>query len=254
MMDMNGGSKFISQGGKWKGYGTAYYIPDAMVNIVSLSNAIEKGFQVFMDTDLDNAFNVTDQDKRTIRFPCNKQGLYMLKKKINQGEKSKRHTVMASIIERYTPRELARAKQAKKLYHDLHAETISNLKGWLSSNMGKNIPVLFEDVNLMGKLFQKDVTMLKGKSVKPHPPVVNNNDMIELPPKLNVRGKKVKLAIDVVYINDQSFLHSVDLTIKMRALSHLGMRKKGQNHDKGMLFGAWIKCSGVTIKMIYLFQ
>ena len=42
MMDTNGGSKFLSKGGEWKGYGTAYYVPDAMMNIVSLSDAIEK--------------------------------------------------------------------------------------------------------------------------------------------------------------------------------------------------------------------
>ena len=101
--------------------------------------------------------------------------------------------------------------------------------------MGKNVPVSFEDVDLMEKIFQKDVATLKGKLVKPHPPVINKNDIIELPPELNVKGRKAELAIDVVYINDQSFLHSVDRTIKLRGLSHLGTRKKGQNYDKVML-------------------
>ena len=104
-----------------------------------------------MDTDLDNAFYVTDQEKRTIRFPCNEQGLYMLEKDVSQDKKTKRHTVMATVIEGYTPREVARAKRARKLYHDLHAETVSNLKVWLRSNMGKNVPVSFKDVDLMEK-------------------------------------------------------------------------------------------------------
>ena len=95
-----------------------------MMNIVSLSDAIEKGFQVFMDTDLDNAFYVTNQDKRTIRSPCNEQGLYMLEKDISPGKKNKRHTVMATVIEGYTPQEVARAKRERKLYHNLHAETV----------------------------------------------------------------------------------------------------------------------------------
>ena len=88
----------------------------------------------------------------------------------------------------------------------------------------------------MEKIFQKDVATLKVKSVKPHPSVINKNEIIELPPELNVRGRKVELAIDVVYINDQSFLHSVGRTINLQGLSHLGTRKKGQNYDKEMLF------------------
>ena len=50
---------------------------------------------------------------------------------------------------------------------------------------------------------------------------------------------RLELAIDVVYINDQSFLHSVDRRIKFKGISHLGTRKKGQNYTKESL------CSGV---------
>ena len=46
-----------------------------------------------MDTDLDNALHVTNQDKRTIRFPCNEQGLYMLEKDISPVKKTKKHTM-----------------------------------------------------------------------------------------------------------------------------------------------------------------
>ena len=76
-MNTNGGSKDIVQEGSWWGYGHAYYMSDAMTNIVSLSDAIEKGFSVFMDSDRDNAFYVTDSEKRTVRFPCNEHGLYV---------------------------------------------------------------------------------------------------------------------------------------------------------------------------------
>ena len=55
--------------------------------------------------------------------------------------------------------------------------------------MGKNVPVSFKDVDLMEKIFQKDVAAIKRKSVEPHPAVVNKNDIIELPPELNVKGK-----------------------------------------------------------------
>ena len=68
------------------------------------------------------------------------------------------------------------------MYHDLHAETVENLKVWLRSNVGKKVPIAMEDVDLMMKIYgRNDVATLKGKSVKPHPPVVNRNNVIELP-------------------------------------------------------------------------
>ena len=76
-MNTNGGSAGIDKEGCWRGYGRAYYMPEAMMNIVSLSDAIEKGFSVYMDSEKDNAFYVTDSERRTVRFPCNDQGLYM---------------------------------------------------------------------------------------------------------------------------------------------------------------------------------
>ena len=50
---------------------------------------------------------------------------------------------------------------------------------------------------------------------------------------------RLELAIDVVYINDQSFLHSVDRRIKFKGISHLGTQQKDQNYTKESL------CSGI---------
>ena len=229
-MNTNGGSAGIDQEGFWRGYGKAYYMPGAMTNIVSLSDAIEKGFSIYMDSDKDNAFYVTDSSKRTVRFPCNEQGLYVNEHGRTFKSTSKEcccyQVVMSNEIEGFTPRQVARAVRAKKLYHDLHAETADKLKAWIRSNVARNVPVSSEDVNEMKLIFGKDRATLKGKSTKPHPPVVDKRDIIEVPPELNVKGMKVELAINVVYINDQSFLHAIDQTIKLRGLAHLRTRKE----------------------------
>ena len=91
-------------------------------------------------------------------------------------------------------------------------------------------------MNKMKKIFSKDRATLKGKSTKSYPPVVNKNDVIEIPPELEVKGMRLELAIDVVYINDQSFLHAVDRTIKLRGIAHLGTRKKKESYTKEMIF------------------
>ena len=69
----------------------------------------------------------------------------------------------ATTIEGYTPREVERASRARKLYHDLSAESISNIKVWLRSNQANNVPISIDDVNLAGKIFKTDVATCKGK-------------------------------------------------------------------------------------------
>ena len=51
-----------------------------------------------------------------------------------------------------------------------------------------------------------------------------------------MQGREIKLAIDVVYINNESFLHYLDRTIKHNGLVILGTRKKGESYTKEMLY------------------
>ena len=44
------GQKNIDQEGEWTGYGQAYFVPDTMMNIVSVSDAVSKGFHIFFDS------------------------------------------------------------------------------------------------------------------------------------------------------------------------------------------------------------
>ena len=46
-MKTNADAKPIDKEGCWRGYGKAYFMPSAMMNIVSLSDAIEKGFCLY---------------------------------------------------------------------------------------------------------------------------------------------------------------------------------------------------------------
>ena len=65
----------------------------------------------------------------------------------------------------------------------------------------------------------------------PHLPIVLPNNIIELHPELKTKGMIVDLAIDVCYINNESFLQKVDCKIKLKGLSVFGTRQKGQNYN-----------------------
>ena len=66
---------------------------------------------------------------------------------------------------------------------------------------------------------------------------MNENDVIELPPELEHKGRWVELVIDVVYINNEPFLHYVDRTIKLKLITTLQNSKtKAKGYDKESLF------------------
>ena len=43
-----------------------------------------------------------------------------------------------------------------------------------------------------------------------------------------IAGEKIELAINLVFINNESFFHSVELTLKFNGLVTLGTRTKGE--------------------------
>ena len=123
------------------------------------------------DSHVENCFKVTNKKGQVTRYPCDERGLY-----VNSNEIC---NVNATTVEGFTQREVDRAVRARKLYHDLGAENISNVKMWVRSNQGKNVPVTVEDLNLADKIFKADVATCKGKSARPKPPLVLKSDIVE---------------------------------------------------------------------------
>ena len=66
-------------------------------------------------------------------------------------------------------------------------------------------------------------------------PVVRESDTIDLPKELQITGMKLEIAIDVVYINKEAFLHSVDRRIRCPNIVVLGTKAKGRSYNKEIL-------------------
>ena len=81
-----------------------------------------------------------------VRYPVDERGLY-IRESLPPVDCYVSY-VLATTIEGYTPREVERVARARKLYHDLSAENIRNVKVWLRSNQENNVPASVDDVNL----------------------------------------------------------------------------------------------------------
>ena len=60
---------------------------------------------------------------------------------------------------------------------------------------------------------------------------MTREDVIELPPELRTEGMEGDLAIDVVFVNNKAFLHTLNRRLKYPSLVVLGTKKKSKNHE-----------------------
>ena len=231
LMLTNAGKKQITKQGNIPGFGRVWFDPSAVANLFSLSDIIRRGNRVVFDSDKANRFEIYTKNGTVIHYDLNERDLYALSKVIKSGEDEGVCTnqvtipnAPAKLIEGLTPRELDRARAARKLYHDLGAPGYPELRHILSTNGIRDCPVSVEDMKLAEKAFGKDVAVLKGKRTRPHPPVVRKDDIVDLPSELQLRS--VDIAMDVVYVEDQAFLNAVDRSAKFKSLACLGTSKK----------------------------
>jgi hypothetical protein len=73
----NAGKAVTSQAGELAGYGTVWYHPSGIANILSLAHVREKGFKVQYD-DKNNQFSITNLDGKTRTFQQSPRGLYYM--------------------------------------------------------------------------------------------------------------------------------------------------------------------------------
>ena len=131
------------------------------------------------------------------------------------------------------------------------------MKFSIRSNQAKNVEVSTEDMNLAEDVFGLDLPNTKGKWIKEKPRVVSNEDVIEIPPELDLAGKEFELAIDIVYINCECLLFTVDRKIKEPSCVALGTYSKGNAPTKETIYQALnevmrkYNCAGVRISIIH---
>ena len=76
-MSTNAGDKGLERESDWKEWGKSYLDPTALTDIVSILDAVQKGFRVIFDSQKENCFYVVcPKNGKVIRFPM-KKSLYI---------------------------------------------------------------------------------------------------------------------------------------------------------------------------------
>ncbi len=113
----------------------------------------------------------------------------------------------------WSPRQVARAKKARRLHQNIGTPSICDCKAVVQANMIKNCPVTMEDIKIAEQICSPAVNVLKGKTTRKKPaPVVN--DCIEVPKSLWMKHQGVELCADLMFVQGVIFLVTVSKHIK----------------------------------------
>ncbi|KAI2501035.1 Reverse transcriptase (RNA-dependent DNA polymerase) [Fragilaria crotonensis] len=178
--------------GELRGYGTVWYNPTGIANILSLAKAKERGYRVTFDTEEGNAFHLTKHDGTRI-------------------------TVLPE-------RDYSKAVLARKVQKIIGRPSTKTFLGIVDKNLFQNCPVKREDIIAAERIFGPEVGSLMGKTVRKTPKAVQAT-YTNIPATIMSRYRKVTLAGDIMFVNKLPFFVTISRNIRFSTSEFLTNRK-----------------------------
>ena len=207
--------------GDLPGYGTVWYHPNGIANILSLSKVKEK-YRVTFDSDKNNQFIVHCPDGTQRVFQQSSRGLYFLDTSLTPQPGS--GTVLVSTVadnaNSFSNADYAQAVLARKIQKIIGRPTTRAFIYFIENNLLPNCPVNRKDVLRAEQIFGPDIGSLKGKTVRRQPPRVEVEE-VSLPPTIQQHYQEVTLACDIMFVNKIPFLMSVSRHLRFGTAQHI---------------------------------
>lgn len=188
--------------GDLPGYGTVWYQPNAIANILSLSRVRDHGCVITYNSSKANEFHVTKRDGTVRIFKQSPTGLFYMDTKNDTGE------LLITTVEdkrsKYTNREYSQAVLARKIQRMIGRPSTKQFLEIVTNNLLPNCPVTRNDILAAEDIFGPDVGSLKGKTVRRQGDQVRTA-VANVPWDLMERHKNVTLAGDIMYVNNIPF-------------------------------------------------
>jgi hypothetical protein len=183
-----------------------YYYPKGVANILSLAMVSETK-RVVMDSAIDNAIYVFNEDGSYIRFSCTPNGMYCID--INTDEDD--HVVLAHQTVQgesahFSAIDCRRAAKIRELQEVLACPSDIDLANAVEHNIIGNNPFTRRDIRIAKKIFGPDVPSMKGKTVKRKSKMPREDDVSDIPPSIIKEYSNVPLSINVMHVNGIKFL------------------------------------------------
>lgn len=210
--------------GDLTGYGTVWFNPKGIANILSLARVQEK-HRVTYDSELDGKFVVHKPDGSVRVFDKSPSGLFY----IDTSKTLDGVTMLATVADNkksFTNREFEAARVARKLQNLIGRPSTKSFIDIVKKNLLKNCPINVRDILNAEVLFGPNVGSLKGKTTRRAAnQVLAVNDNV--PRHVMEQDRNVTICIDIMYVNKTLFLVSIARRIKFGTVEALINRKAG---------------------------
>jgi hypothetical protein len=175
-----------------------YYYPKGVANILSLAMIAEEK-RVVMDTAIDNAFYVFNEDGTYIRFSRTSNGMYCIDINTDKDD----HVVMAHQTVKgesahFSAIDCRRAAKVRDLQEVLACPSDVDHANDVEHNVIGNNPFTRRDIRIAKQIFGPDVPAMKGKTVKNKSKMPREDDISDIPSNIIKEYSKIHLSIDVI--------------------------------------------------------
>jgi hypothetical protein len=165
----NGGTQTSTLVGDVTNFGTVWYNPQSLANILSLAD-VRKICRVTMDTAVESAMCVHKADGSLMKFIEYTTGLYYFDTAKTNARKHNLHYTFVTTVNgnksRFHRREVEGADRARALYKKIGRPSQQHFEHILRNNIIRNCPVTVDDAKRAIVIYGPDVPALKGKSTK----------------------------------------------------------------------------------------
>ena len=199
----NAGVTTVNKIGGIPGYGMVWSYEDSIANILSLKNVKKEGRVTYDNTACD-CFEVHKADSTKHVFKPSTKGLFYA----NLNNDIVLVTTVEYKTNKYTVRKYSNAKKVHEVQNIIDRPSTQDLIKYVEKNLTLNCPVKRQNILRAEDIFGPNIRLLKGK------PTCTTQKHVEIklqdmPQEIMEKHRKVKLAIDMMFINKIPFIIGV---------------------------------------------
>ena len=224
---------------------------DGIVNLLSMGKLVKEVYCVQMDSDVDNAINVFNEDSSYIKFLCVNDGLYCINLEAS-GEQVNCLTTVSEQKGHFSDADNKRADLARYLQECLCLPSDKDFAAAIDTGEIKECGIDKSHIKIANIIHGPAKAAIEGKTIQRTNKMPRDSGLItNLPPSILERYGMVTLGLDVMHINNHPFILSVSKHIKH--FQYIGTRNKSiktflSTIDK---MKAEYMMRGFVLKMIY---
>ena len=195
-----------------KGY---YYDQNAMVNLLSLGQ-IAKEFTVKMNTAIDDAIYVYDEDRKYVRFARTKANLYCAYLHPDDREDKYYLLTVKDRKAMFSEADCRRAEAVRKLQSRLGHPSDVDLANTMEYNVLSPCDFNRRDIRIAHKILGPSAAAPKGKTTNSKSKMEVQEEVInDFPEEVLKKYRDVHIDVDIMYVNKIPFFTAISSNIEL---------------------------------------